>query len=234
MIDDKKVKAKKAMSNEELCALIQEGNKEAKETLLLQNAGLIHKAVGLIRRKYGYLTVETEDLYVTGQMGLLHAATLFVPEFGTKFSTYAWIHICHAIRRCIVESGTMIRLPAYRHEQYIHCGENDDDVNRAMRVGSLNDNLYADGEQNYLDTMVDKSATPVDDYVEARVVIGQYIDQLTSREQEIIRLRYCENMTLLESGRALGITKERARQLEMHALNKLRDMIEGKYYRKCA
>jgi RNA polymerase primary sigma factor len=52
------------------------------------------------------------------------------------------------------------------------------------------------------------------------------LDELPSREREVLLLRYGlgseEAMTLAEVGARLGITRERARQLEMQALDRLR------------
>ena len=56
---------------------------------------------------------------------------------------------------------------------------------------------------------------------------GRFLDRLDSREQTIIIRRYgldrgLEPQTLKEVGSALGVTKERVRQIEAKALEKLR------------
>jgi RNA polymerase primary sigma factor/RNA polymerase sigma factor len=57
--------------------------------------------------------------------------------------------------------------------------------------------------------------------------VGKFLDRLDSREQTIIIRRYGldhqhEPQTLKEVGSALGVTKERVRQIEAKALEKLR------------
>jgi RNA polymerase primary sigma factor len=53
------------------------------------------------------------------------------------------------------------------------------------------------------------------------------LDQLPPREQEVLRLRFGlgtdEALTLSEVGRRMGVTRERARQLELQALERLRN-----------
>lgn len=47
-------------------------------------------------------------------------------------------------------------------------------------------------------------------------------DSMSSRERQVIRLRFYEDKTLTETAKDLGVTLERARQIESRALNKLR------------
>jgi RNA polymerase primary sigma factor len=57
--------------------------------------------------------------------------------------------------------------------------------------------------------------------------IRQRLEQLPARERDIIRLRFGlgeeDPLTLAEIGERLGITRERARQLEIQALERLRN-----------
>src|SRR5262249_31001273 len=58
-----------------------------------------------------------------------------------------------------------------------------------------------------------------------------YLDDMDEREAAVLRLRYGlggeDPKTLNEIGQALGLTRERVRQIEKEALGKLRDRLEG-------
>jgi RNA polymerase primary sigma factor len=66
--------------------------------------------------------------------------------------------------------------------------------------------------------------------------IGRALKSLTPREQDVLRLRFglngAEPHTLEQIGRELHITRERARQLELQALDKLRGNRAGERLRE--
>ncbi len=63
--------------------------------------------------------------------------------------------------------------------------------------------------------------------------LAELMNRLSKREQEVLRMRFgldgYEQLTLKKTGEKLGITRERVRQIEKEALNKLRQIakIEG-------
>lgn len=67
-------------------------------------------------------------------------------------------------------------------------------------------------------------------YQNMKDLLDSVIDELTPKEATIIRLRYGledgERKTLNECGQAIGVSRERARQLETRALKKLRQHSE--------
>ena len=58
--------------------------------------------------------------------------------------------------------------------------------------------------------------------------LGQWLSQLNEREQKIMRLRYgldgSEPLTLADIGRQINVSRERVRQLESKAINKMKIM----------
>ncbi|HPO59806.1 MAG TPA: sigma-70 family RNA polymerase sigma factor, partial [Anaerolineaceae bacterium] len=56
--------------------------------------------------------------------------------------------------------------------------------------------------------------------------LREHLESLPEREREVLEMRYGlggeEPLTLQEIGRHMGITRERARQLELQAIKRLR------------
>ena len=57
---------------------------------------------------------------------------------------------------------------------------------------------------------------------QTKKLLSNALSTLTSREQEVIRLRFEDDLTLDEIGRRLGVTNTWIRQIEVKALRKLR------------
>ncbi len=94
---------------------------------------------------------------------------------------------------------------------------------------SLETPLGREGETPLGHLIPDRSATTPEDSAMRGELAGQVeraMAPLTDREREVLRLRFGlgldREMTLEEVGRRLSITRERARQIEMKALQKMR------------
>jgi RNA polymerase sigma-32 factor len=95
---------------------------------------------------------------------------------------------------------------------------------------SLNATISPTGEDEWQDFLADERPTPEETVMFARdnrtrsIWLAQALAELTDREQTIIRERRLRDdaRTLEELGRDLGISKERVRQIEHRALEKLK------------
>lgn len=83
----------KRQSNEQLCALAQNGDKNARNLLLENNIGFISKTANEIYVKMNLgeseLVIDRDDLEQEGCIGLLNAIPRFDGEKGIRFLTYA-------------------------------------------------------------------------------------------------------------------------------------------------
>lgn len=69
----------------ELLKCAQQGDKEARNTLIEENVGLVWSIV----RRFTGRGYEPEDLFQIGAIGLMKAVDYFNIEYDVKFSTYA-------------------------------------------------------------------------------------------------------------------------------------------------
>ena len=111
------------------------------------------------------------------------------------------------------------------------------EMNRRMSAadGSLNETVLDDGEVEWLDRLVDERPSQesmlaeADEMTQRRKLLGQAMAGLNAREREILferRLRD-EPLTLEDLSRRFHVSRERIRQLEVRALDKLRKGMLG-------
>lgn len=81
---------------------------------------LVHghlRMVVRIVRAYGSFGLPMADLVAEGNIGLIRAAELYDPRFGTKFSSYAIIWIKQRIHRAITAQAHAVRIPMWRSQR---------------------------------------------------------------------------------------------------------------------
>ncbi|MCH8828742.1 MAG: sigma-70 family RNA polymerase sigma factor [Planctomycetes bacterium] len=143
------------------------------------------------------------EMVSDGNMSLIRAIEKFDYLKGNKFSTYASWAIMKNFARSIPAEHTLLdRFRTGKEEVFQH--SMDDRANQ------------------FYEELVNRKQ---------RRLIMSILDQLDGREREIILRRFgledgVEPQTLEQVGRHLGVTKERIRQLESRALQKLRKITQ--------
>lgn len=100
---------------------------------------------------------------------------------------------------------------------------------------SLNATVAQDGEMNWQDTLVDESVDVEADLVgrdelhHHRVYLQRGLSELNERERDIlVRRRLTEDRkTLADLSEEYGVSRERIRQIEVAAFNKLKKSVRG-------
>lgn len=151
------------------------------------------------------------DLISEGNMALLRAIDKFNVSRGFKFSTYA----CRAILKAFSRSGM-------KHSQYRQLFPTDFDP--ALE--------RSDHQRRKFDSHESECADEV-----LRIVKDNRAE-LTDVEQAVISHRFALNrsgdqgaqaLTLEQVGQIVGLTKERVRQIQNKALEKIRKTLEAQY-----
>ena len=204
-----------------------------------------------IALEYRRWSVPLDDVIQQGCLGLLRAAQRFDPEQNVRLVTYAAYWIRAEIRDFVMRSYRMVRLGSTKNERralrcYRTTMENSAErlaqasglsVDRAAALLPLlacsDASLDQTGPDNglpYHDRLPSSEPSPEEavmnvlDGQQAHQSILQALSELSQREQVIVNERWlAEPPTTLEAlGSRLGVTKERVRQIEDRARQKVR------------
>ncbi|HTV49049.1 MAG TPA: sigma-70 family RNA polymerase sigma factor [Phycisphaerae bacterium] len=155
--------------------------------------------------------VDFGELISEGNMALLRAVEKFDAARGFKFSTYA----CRAILKAF--SRIAVKTSRYRN---FFPAEFDVSMERSNDVEVRRQNEAVDAAEDLQRIIHDNSAQLTD--VERRVIEARFALNHDEGTQE---------MTLEEVGSVIGVTKERVRQIQNRALEKLRATLDHEIHR---
>lgn len=230
---------------QELLRMTREGDREAREKLILGNLRLVLSVVGRFNPKHD----SADDLFQVGCVGLIKAIDNFNPDFSVKFSTYAVPMIIGELRRYQRDNNAVrisrgIRDLAYRALQIKEevsanegreatiaeiakgLGASERAVGEAMEAivepVSLYDSAY--GEDDDKMYVIDKLAdeTEASEVWIENIALKEALGRLVGRERDIIMMRYYESKTQMEIAAEIGISQAQVSRLEKSAIDKLR------------
>lgn len=217
---------------EEVCATkASKGDKREKERLIVSNL----RFVVSIAVKYQNLGLPLMDLINEGNMGLLRAVEKFDVTKGFKFISYARWWIRHFILKAIFEQSTSIKLPLKYATQLSKRSEQEDSetvqkLKKIYRPVSLDQKLSEDNNSDTIMDLVDDSKYDLPEKIAIEENLKEIIDEVMTKlkpiERDVISRHFGLNgkrpLTLKEIGERYNLTKERIRQIEHTALDKLR------------
>lgn len=208
------------LSNEQtatLHCLLKKGLEGARERLVRGNMKLVLK-IANDYRDYG---MDFEDIVSNGVLGLLKAIEVFDATKG-GFSVCASIWINKYIRMGF-DTGRSVHTKRYDRMT--------EEERSSCIVESLNEKI-GDGETEFADRLASTVPTPSEAVEKASSLeaLRDAVNALDAREQDIVRARYGLDghgeLTLEQLAVKLNCTRERVRQLEVLACNKLRRRLE--------
>ncbi len=247
-VDTSKLTTLTEEEKRDLLTKVRNGDKSAREKLILGNLRLVLSVSGRFNPKRD----TAEDLFQVGVIGLIKAIDNFNPDFDVRFSTYAVPMIIGELRRYqrdnnAVRVSRSVRDLAYRalqiKEQVSREEQREatlDEIAKKLDVSpravgeamesvvepiSLFDSVYGDGEDKMF--IIDKLADDSDSeesWVES-ISLKEALKKLNERELGIIRLRYFKGKTQMEIASEIGISQAQVSRLEKAAIDKMRKFM---------
>ncbi len=233
----------------DLIKLAQNGDKNALETIVEKNSGLIWS----VARRFLNRGYDAEDLYQIGSIGLIKCVKKFDTNFDVKFSTYAVPMIMGEIKRFLRDDGMIkisrtlkeIATKAKYMKDTILKEKNEEptineiavaleiDVEQVVlaldadrEVESLYSTVYQnDGKAVYLMDKIEMKVDTSEKIVE-NIVLNQILEKLEEREREIIKLRYFEDKTQSQVAKIIGVSQVQISRIEKKVLAKIRNDLE--------
>jgi len=232
----------------ELIAKAQEGDKEALDTLVNENIGLVWSVV----KKFTNRGYEADDLFQIGAIGLIKCIQKFDMAFEVKFSTYAVPMIIGEIKRFLRDDGLikisrplkeLARKAKYLQEELqqqngkppsllelaekldVDIDELSVALDSSREVESLYQAVYqGDGNPVFL---MDKLEQEVDE--ETRNVdiltLNEVLEKLGPKERQIINMRYFDDKTQTETAKEIGISQVQVSRIEKKVLGTLKNQL---------
>ncbi|MBS6646438.1 MAG: RNA polymerase sporulation sigma factor SigF [Clostridiaceae bacterium] len=231
-----------------LIRMAHEGDKNARDNLVLGNVGLIWSIV----RRFAGRGYELEDLFQIGCIGLMKAIDKFDTSFEVKFSTYAVPMITGEIKRFLRDDG-MIKVSRSLKEMgaKVKCtreslafslgrdptideiaqqiGASREEVAASIEAGAEVESLYKTVNKNdesniyLIDKLVEENGEQ--EKIINNMVLKDLLSILGEQEQEIIVRRYYYNQTQSRIAQDLNISQVQVSRLEKRILKKMRERL---------
>lgn len=213
-----------------------------RDEMIQQNMGLVHACA----HKFKGRGIEYEDLFQAGCMGLIKATDAFDESRGVRFSTYAVPVILGEMRRLFRDGGTVkvsrtlkeLSLKAVRTKERlsIEMGREptvselasalDLEVSAVVEaLSAATPALSLTGSDEEGAPQIDLPVQSPEEELSDRISLRQVLSLLEKKDQMLIRLRYFQGKTQVETARALDMTQVQVSRREKKILLHLRELL---------
>jgi RNA polymerase sigma factor for flagellar operon FliA len=233
------------------------GRSELQEKLVIKYLNLVHFLANRLV-KFSSSSLDKDDLYSAGTIGLLEAIERFDLDKNVEFKTFASLRIKGAIideirrfdwvPRSVRKKSKMIDSTVHRLFSELNRLPSDEEIAKELEISideyyqitdsigplylsSLDTPIESESgeQQNYIDMLSDEYDADVEHNKQVlKESLVESIQNLPERERLVISLYYYENLNLKEIGAVLEVTESRVSQIHSSAISKLRTMLQRK------
>lgn len=232
----------------ELLQRAHDGDKEARDRLVMENIGLVWSIV----KRFSGRGCETEDLFQIGSIGLLKAIDNFDLSMDVKLSTYAVPMITGEIRRFLRDDGMIkvsrplkeLAMKIYSARERMEfslgreptieelagqVGVSREEVAASLEAGAEVESLYKtmnkdDGQELCLMDRLEEKEDEEETLLN-RMVLKELLLELEPKERDIIVRRYFYNQTQSAIAADLSISQVQVSRLEKKILRRMREKL---------
>lgn len=230
----------------ELMKRIKKGDECAREEFAVCNMRLVLSVV----QKFKFRIESYDDVFQVGCVGLMKAIDNFNIDLNVKFSTYAVPMIIGEIRRFLRDNNSIkvsrnLRDIAYqvlKAREYLTKKDSAepsiDEISNhldlpirevALAMEAISDPIslcepvYNDGEDTiYLMDQVSDDRSSEESWLE-KINLKDAFKKLSSREKQILNLRYFIGKTQMEVSDEIGISQAQVSRLEKNAIEQIKE-----------
>ncbi len=232
-----------AQEIEEFRELIATHRVDLRDSLVQRHLGLAHH----LARRFINRGEPFDDLFQVASMALVKAVERFDPDRGVKFTSFAVPYMVGELKRHFRDKGWSVRAPRRIQELYLEVGQQVEDLTHQLgRTPTVTEIAASLGEpvgvvleameasRHYradsLDNPRDEAADPQtlvhDEHdmalIETRTVLIPALQELSPSEQELIRMRFIDEMTQSQIAKKIGVSQMQVSRLLAQSLERLR------------
>lgn len=238
------------LKHEECLRLIeaaQNGDEEAKETLVIRNTALVKSIV----KKFLNRGVEFDDLMQIGSLGLVKAVLGYDSKYEVRFSTYAVPMIAGEIKRFLRDDGIIKVSRSLREKSFEIFSMKErmkEELKREPTIEELSTKLEMSSEDivfameavrnpvsiyepafdddSSKTMLIDTMSNNTDNEMIDKILLKELIQSLDPKERQLIMLRFYSDKTQMEIAKILGVSQVQVSRLITKTINKLKKAVE--------
>jgi RNA polymerase sigma-B factor len=216
---------------------------ELRDAIVEGHLGLAHH----LARRFSNRGEPYDDLYQVSCLALVKAVERFDPDRGVKFTSFAVPYMVGELKRHFRDKGWSVRAPRRVQELYLEMGhqveELTHELGRNPTVAEIADSLgeslptvleAVEAGRMYRSDSLDSDSDEIiempprdqaedeSDRADTRSVLADAVRKLSSFEQDLLRMRFEDEMSQSAIARRLGISQMQVSRLLAQSVSRIR------------